>query len=68
MITVRNSKEYKWYFLLYIDEITVPLFRDFELRIDSQKKIKCTISLDFAESILRRGAKGIELMEEKGDS
>ena len=45
MITVRNSKEYKWYFLLYIDEITVPLFRDFELRIDSQKKLSVLSAL-----------------------
>lgn len=66
VLTVKNSKEYKRYFLLYIDEKTVSLFRDFELKRDSKETIKCTISLDFAESILRRDAKGIKLVEEKG--
>lgn len=64
VLAVRNSKEYKRYFLLYIDEKTVPLFRDFELKRSSKESVKCIISLDFAESILKRNARGIELTEE----
>lgn len=67
VINVRNSKEYKQYFLLYVDEKTVSLFRDFELKRSLKEGVECIISLDFAESILRRNARGIELIEEKGE-
>lgn len=68
VITVPGSKEYKRYFLLYIDEKTASLYRDFELKRSSKETIKCTISIDFAESILRRNARGIELIEAKGEN
>jgi len=65
LLSVRNSDEYKQYFLLYVDEKTISLFRDFEIRRkpDTKNGLNCIISLDFAESILRRGAQGIVLSE-----
>jgi len=65
LLSVRNSDEYKQYFLLYVDEKTISLFRDFEIKRkpDTKNGLNCIISLDFAESILRRGAQGIVLSE-----
>lgn len=59
----RTKGEYKVYFLLCIDEDTVSLYRDFELKRSQKDELTCIISLDFAESILRRDAQGIELVE-----
>lgn len=67
VMAVRNHGEYKRYFLLYIDEKAVPLFRDFEFKRSTKETFKCAIGLDFAESILKRNAKGIELTVEKGE-
>lgn len=63
ILRVQNSKEYKNYFLLYIDEKSIRLFRDFELKRTAQGNVLCTVSLDFAESLLRRKAQGIQLRE-----
>lgn len=63
ILSARNRDEYKQYFLLYVDEKTIPLFRDFEIKRTSKNELTCIISLDFAESILRRGTRGIVLSE-----
>lgn len=56
-----NSEQYKTYFLLYIDEESKTLFQDFVLRRTPEGAVNCIVSLDFAESILRRGAHGIAM-------
>lgn len=63
ILSEENSKHFKTYFLLYPDEDTVSLFQDFVLKRTSKDTMDCIISLDFAESILNRGAQGIELRE-----
>ena len=61
-LTDQNKKESERYFLIYMKEPEAVLFHDFVLkRMDHT--LCCHISLDFAESILRRGAYGISLQE-----
>ncbi len=62
VLSARNSGEYRRYFLVCPDEDTETIFRDFQLRRAGEDTIQCTASLDFVESILRRGGKGIEIM------
>lgn len=63
LLSKENTKEFKPYFLLYIDEDMRTLFRDFKIKRTSENTFNCIISLDFAESILIRDAQGIELIE-----
>lgn len=63
ILSVRGSNEYKQYFLLYIDQKSVMLYNDFKIKMISEDKLQCVISLEFSESILRRNAMGIELKE-----
>ena len=65
ILSDENSEQYKAYFLLYFDRQAVLLHRDFIYEWTPEYKINCMISLDFAESILRRGAQGIQLKEIK---
>lgn len=60
-----TGAEFKTYYLLYLDENKVSLFRDFEIKREKDGSVICKISLDFAESILSRNAKGIQLIESK---
>ncbi len=58
-----DSDQYRNYYLIYIDEREESLFSDFQFGWTKERKVCCTISLDFAESILRRNALGIKLSE-----
>ena len=53
--------EYKRYFLVCPDDKTETIYRDFQLKRVLEDTIQCTASLDFVESILRRGGRGIEI-------
>ncbi len=61
VLSVRSSKEYKRYFLVCPDDKTETIYRDFQLKRVLEDTIQCTASLDFVESILRRGGRGIEI-------
>lgn len=63
MLDDRNSGEFKIYYLLYVDEESVSIYQDFQLKRSQEDELTCLISLDFAESILRRDAQGIQLLE-----
>lgn len=64
MVLVDGEKnQYKTYHLLYIEKETISLYQDFVLNWKENGTVNFTISLDFAESILRRNAQGIGLKE-----
>lgn len=61
-LTDRNRKESGKYFLIHMKEPEAVLFHDFEIKRE-EHTLCCYVSLDFAESILQRGAYGIRLQE-----
>lgn len=65
LLTDDRNGQHQMYYLLCPDKKIISLFRDFALKEISGESFQCTISLAFAESILRRNAHGIELLEIK---
>ena len=60
----KNSRAIKSYYLLYTDNLlTADFKKSFKAVRDKDEKIKFIVSLDFAESLIRRGARGIEFIE-----
>ena len=60
----KNSRAIKSYYLLYTDNLlTADFNKSFKAVRDKDEKIKFIVSLDFAESLIRRGARGIEFIE-----
>ena len=60
----KNSRAIKSYYLLYTDNLlTADFNKSFKAVRDKDKKIKFIVSLDFAESFIRRGVRGIEFIE-----
>lgn len=64
ILVERKSLESEPYYLLDLEQEAERLYRDFVLK-ELDDSVQCFLSLDFAESILRRGAKGIILKEIK---
>lgn len=60
----KESKETKSYYLLYTDNLlNADFYKSFKAVRGENEKITFIISLDFAESLIRRGVKGIEFVE-----
>ena len=60
----KNSRAIKSYYLLYTDNLlTADFNKSFKAVRDKDEKIKFIVSLDFAESLIRRGVRGIEFIE-----
>ena len=60
----KNSRAIKSYYLLYTDNLlTADFNKSFKAVRDKDEKIKFIVSLDFAESFIRRGVRGIEFIE-----
>ena len=60
----KNSRAIKSYYLLYTDNLlTADFNKSFKVVRDKDEKIKFIVSLDFAESLIRRGVRGIEFIE-----
>ena len=68
MLIDKDSREMKSYYLLYTKNLLNTDFNNFFKAVrEDDGKIKFTISLDFAESLIRRGVKGIEFVEVEED-
>ena len=64
MLIDKNSGEIKSYYLLYTDNLlTADFNKYFKAVRDKDEEIKFIVSLDFAESFIRRGVRGIEFIE-----
>jgi hypothetical protein len=60
----KNSRTIKSYYLLYTENLlTADFNKSFKAVRDKDEKIKFIVSLDFAESFIRRGVRGIEFIE-----
>ena len=60
----KNSRAIKSYYLLYTDNLlTADFNKSFKAVRDKDEKIKFIVSFDFAESLIRRGVRGIEFIE-----
>lgn len=59
----QKSNQFKLYKLFYPEETIQDVYQDFRLRQVSEGVLHCEVSLAFAESMLRRGARGITLTE-----
>ena len=64
MLADKASRKITSYYLLYTKNLLKADFnKHFKAVREDDGKIKFTISLDFAESLIRRGVKGIEFVE-----
>ena len=60
----KNSRAIKSYYLLYTDNLLAADFNKYFKAVrDKDEKIKFIVSLDFAESLIRRAVRGIEFIE-----
>ena len=68
MLADKDSRKITSYYLLYTKNLLKADFnKHFKAVREDDGKIKFTISLDFAESLIRRGVKGIEFVEVEED-
>ena len=68
MLTDKESGKITSYYLLYTKNLLNADFnKSFKATVKDDGKIKFIISLDFAESLIRRGVKGIEFVEVEDD-
>lgn len=68
MLADKDSRKIKSYYLLYTKNLLKADFnKHFKVVREDDGKIKYIISLDFAESLIRRGVKGIEFVEVEED-
>jgi hypothetical protein len=68
MLADKASRKITSYYLLYTKNLLKADFnKHFKAVREDDGKIKFTISLDFAESLIRRGVKGIEFVEVEED-
>ncbi len=64
----RKHRKTLIYYLLYTDNlVSDDMDRDFQIVKDEDGDINFVISLDFAESLIRRDIQGIELIEVEGE-
>ena len=68
MLADKASRQIKSYYLLYTENLLNADFNKYFKAVrEDDGKIKFIISLDFAESLIRRGVKGIEFVEVEED-
>ena len=68
MLMDKDSRKITSYYLLYTKNLLNADFNKYFKAVrEDDGKIKFTISLDFAESLIRRGVKGIEFVEVEED-
>ena len=60
----KESREIQSYYLLYTENLLNTDFNNFFKAVrEEDEKISFIVNLDFAESLIRRGVKGIEFVE-----
>ena len=64
MLIDKESREMQSYYLLYTENLLNTDFNNFFRTVrEEDEKISFIVNLDFAESLIRRGVKGIEFVE-----
>ena len=64
MLIDKESREMQSYYLLYTENLLNTDFNNFFRVVrEENKNIRFIVNLDFAESLIRRGVKGIEFVE-----
>ena len=64
MLIDKESREMQSYYLLYTENLLNTDFNNFFKAVrEEDEKISFIVNLDFAESLIRRGVKGIEFVE-----